>query len=1076
MLTTKEKEILEVIKKRKEYEDHFFQKVNDPRWFDDLAREGYFNPERAPSCLPAKDPGYFVIPQWNVIEYLVRVSKMVTVSGNEAYTIKLLNIVSSITKYHVEHHRELDNYRTWDCFIRILLNMPNKVITSYLKENRINFGQDWAREWIASKFDNIVPASDLATKLLPKFLTDNTDDIIIAEQIIDVITNIKDDYFKEDSTQRIVVFEKKKEAKTTVDAYWLLESFNKNSQKIGELCSVSLIITLANRLKVILNKEHEDHQVLIEMDDKAYRIKAKRTNEFDFQFLVEKLHQAEIEALRPEDRYFGVLQVKGDTQLQFQLTSIKDINSFVDSAKVKIVADANTAFLNHYPELNKKLSNLYQGLYTDYSTIWIKSIASGPETRVDDAKEILTIFIRDILLAKCKSDSNKGKEIIEKFLGDEYQFPLFRRLALYAIGSCWSDDYKKLFWHFLDKNPDIFEDSYYEVELYKLLQLNTQKLDDGVEKPRLKVLISAGPKDLRYIEDKKDKKAKYIAHWKQKWYSALSADPDFQVLIEEQGKITGVKEVESPSESAFIKPRWGEGSSPLDKDAVMRLAIPDLVKYLDEFKTKDTWEGPTEEGLAETLRVVVKENPDKYINELTSFQKTNYRYVYSILHGIEDVWKEKKSVDWGKVFEFSKQYIDRSDFLEAGKKAQGEDWHPYHIWILNVLADLIQEGSRDDSWAFAEEHFLKADEILTAILSILKKQPKKEEKTRNDHVTEALNTTYGRTVIALILFSLRKARIQDKKEPKPLIRWDSKQYEELLKDKVIEAYTLFGQYMPNLSYLNRPWVEEKIKNFEALSTDDTKWEAFMEGYLFGHRIYQDLYKLMRNHYVKGMDNGFKGDRSENRLVQHVTIGYLRGTESIDGDDSLFKRILDKWDVQQYKEIVSFFWSEGRRIVEETEKKTIEKEDEDIKERMLKFWSWTYEQRETIQSKLKKECPGFMSDLSRLTLLLGKITPEYAKWILLVAPHVGADFDSTFFIEYLNRFSDKESYGYLGTILLEMLKTGTPTYHEDHIVSIVEKIYKYGDKAQADKICNTYASRGCEFLRKTYDENNVKVKP
>jgi hypothetical protein len=70
MLTTKEKEILVVIKKRKEYEDHFFQKVNDPKWFDDLAQEGYFNPERAPSCLPVKDPGYFVIPQWNVLEYL----------------------------------------------------------------------------------------------------------------------------------------------------------------------------------------------------------------------------------------------------------------------------------------------------------------------------------------------------------------------------------------------------------------------------------------------------------------------------------------------------------------------------------------------------------------------------------------------------------------------------------------------------------------------------------------------------------------------------------------------------------------------------------------------------------------------------------------------------------------------------------------------------------------------------------------------------------------------------------------------------------------------------------------------
>lgn len=211
-------------------------------------------------------------------------------------------------------------------------------------------------------------------------------------------------------------------------------------------------------------------------------------------------------------------------------------------------------------------------------------------------------------------------------------------------------------------------------------------------------------------------------------------------------------------------------------------------------------------------------------------------------------------------------------------------------------------------------------------------------------------------------------------------------------------------------------------------------------------------------------------------MQHITIGYLRGTELLVGSDSLFKKILDKWDPEQYKEIVSFFWSESRNIREESEKKGMGKEDEDIKDRILKFWSWTYEQRDFIQGKLKKEYPGFMSDLSRLTLLLDKITSEYIKWLLLIAPHVGADFDSTFFIEYLNRFSDKDSCSYLGSIFLEMLKTGTPTYHEDHIVAIVGKIYQYGKKAEADKICNIYGSRECEFLRKIYDENNAKVKP
>ncbi len=1060
----------------KSSENYFFEKVQSADYFTFLKALGYFLPCKMPPPVESKEgKGYFTIPAWNVLSYLEKISAHAKDKGGERYGKELMGIINAVTEYHVKNNKVLDNYRTWGCFVRILTNLPNDVVVSYLHERQIIVGKDWLKVWLESKFDNIVPASDISTKLLPKFLTDKTDDVKIAEQIIDVITDVKDDFFKEDHVEKIGLFEKRKDPKTTVDAYWLLEAFKKNAQRIGELCSVGMILSLANKLSAILCKEREDHQVLIELEARTYRMEAKRANGFSFQFNVEMLHQDEIDALSPEDRYFGMLKIRGDGLHQFPLANIKDVESFVSSARTQILSHAKTAILHQCPDLNKKLSNLYNGLYADYSSIWMKSIASEPERGMSDAKEILAVLIRDVLLAKCKLDSSKGNAILEEFLSPDYQFPLFRRLALFAIGNCWSEEYKKLFWVFLDKNPDAFEDSNYEVELFKLLQANEQKLDKVVEKPRLKALISAGPKDLRYKEDDEDKRMKFIAHWKQKWYLALSADSNFQDLLEVQKKITGVEEVKPPSESAFIETHWGEGRSPLDKDAILGLRIPDLVEKLAEFKSKGVWEGPTEEGLAEALKSAVKENPNKYVNDLAAFQTVNYRYVYSILNGIADAWKEKKTFDWGKVFEFSLLYLNKPDFLESGKKAQGEDWHPYHIWILSVLADLIQEGSRDDSWSFAEEYFVKADEILVAIFSILKKQPQKEEKTHSNFVTEALNTTYGRTIIALILSGLRKARIQDKKEARSATRWDPTQYENLLKDNVIEAYTLLGQYMPNLLYLNRSWVEEKIVGFEALNEGEIKWKAFMEGYLFGHRLYQDLYKLMRKHYIKGIDSSFKGDRAENRLVQHITIGYLRGTEPLDSTDSLFKRILDKWDAKQYKEIVSFFWSESRRIVEDAEKKEIEQEAADIKDRILKFWAWTYDQKEIVQNKLKVEYSSFLSDLARLTILLDKINAEYAKWLVLIAPYAGPDFDSTFFIEYLNKFSDEESCGYFGSIFLEMLNVSTPIYHEEHIVAIVEKIYRSGDKAAADKICNIYGSRGFEFLRKTYEQWNGKNK-
>jgi len=55
--------------------------------------------------------------------------------------------------------------------------------------------------------------------------------------------------------------------------------------------------------------------------------------------------------------------------------------------------------------------------------------------------------------------------------------------------------------------------------------------------------------------------------------------------------------------------------------------------------------------------------------------------------------------------------------------------------------------------------------------------------------------------------------------------------------------------------------------------------------------------------------------------------------------------------------------------------------------------------------------------------------------------------------------------------LALLSKTTITYREEDIKSLVEKIYKYGKKDEADEICNTYGSRGIDFLRDIYEKCN-----
>jgi len=105
----------------------------------------------------------------------------------------------------------------------------------------------------------------------------------------------------------------------------------------------------------------------------------------------------------------------------------------------------------------------------------------------------------------------------------------------------------------------------------------------------------------------------------------------------------------------------------------------------------------------------------------------------------------------------------------------------------------------------------------------------------------------------------------------------------------------------------------------------------------------------------------------------------------------------------------------------------------------------------------------------------KIDEENFNWLIACAPHVHINFNSPFFIEYLDNLKNKDSNSpkYVGKIFLKMLKSFTPDYDQKHIRSIVEHLYNSGQKAIADKICNIYDSRGYEFLRDIYEKINDK---
>ncbi len=1058
-LNPKQEAALKLLEEDPKFENYFFNKVADTKWFFTLKERGYFAPEKAPGPKPADQEGYFTIPQWNTLPYLEHVSQQVNVPGNDKYIDELLTTIKNVSNYRDANGNHIDNYRTWWYFVKILVNIPTEKIPMDTIE--------LIPIWLESRFDNTLPGAEITRKLLPKFLNSpNSNDWEKAEKIIEIITAIK--WKKMPEELRKGLFGKEKEAKTLVDTHWLLETFKVNAEKVGKKCSENIVFDLADRLKEIFRGEEPEHYLDIEHKDKEYRITVTHCKDFEFGCSIGLIKQAQVKPENTEEQLVSQLRPETEKVFGFTITNCRDNKSFVTLMEREIRKDVRFRDLNK--DLAKGLNELYQGIFSDYSYIWLESIFSPSELYIHGAEQTLTLILRDITLEKAKHDKSAAQTIFERFLEDQYQYPLFKRIVLFVICKEWNA-FREKFWEILSSEDGeaIFDNYNFFADLYSLLEHNISKFSNE-EKERLKAIIENGPQ--RYLPE--DNQDRYIAYWKQKWYSALKSDPFFASFYEEQKKLTQA-EVEIP----FKEPKVIMGSmlSPLTKEDIIKTPNTKLVDYLKTFRTKDGWRGPTVDGLCSMLRAAVQEMPDKFIDDLKPFLDVGYLYVYNILWGIKEAWNQKKSIDWNKLLVFIKQYIENDEFWHDKYIVAGDDMSANHQWIVGVIGELIQDGTRDDAWAFSEEQLPSAQDILFMILDKL--EP--DAETIDGAVTHALNSPMGKLITALIYLALRIARIEDKKGVKKEPRWSQEikaRYDKLMDNGVVEVYTLVGQYMPNINYLDKDWVKQKVESISP-EEDGKLWEAFMEGYLLTSRLYDNLYELMKPHYLKAIEYDFKERHANERLVEHISLQYLHGKEKEEIEDpkSLFRKLIDRWNAQQIEKMIGFFWMQRDYLGEALENKPQAKkplELEKMKERIIRFWGWVYENiyKGKQPHELSNKDKLILSVLSKLTVFLSKIDSGNVDWLMASAPHVRIGFASPFFIEYLDSLKDRdlETTKYVQGVFLRMLESFTPDYDQKHIRSIVEYLYQSGEKESADKICNIYGSSERYFLRDLYDNN------
>lgn len=241
-LTVDDKNLLEIIEEKEELRLLFFRKAKGLKWFEPLADRGYFNPEKNPRPVPSKEEGYVNIPNWLVVDYLVKTAPELSEEKNREYAQKFLELLINVTTYAKEN--KISNYRTWWQFAEIISQLPYSVIdVEHI---------DIIDYWLDDKYERGLVAQEVGEKWLPKLLEINEEHALqLAIKIIEILYKI---IFVESKYGD----KEKKEASLRFDYYHSQKITEKISSLAGEKLGIDVIQIFDSQLKMILKELDND--------------------------------------------------------------------------------------------------------------------------------------------------------------------------------------------------------------------------------------------------------------------------------------------------------------------------------------------------------------------------------------------------------------------------------------------------------------------------------------------------------------------------------------------------------------------------------------------------------------------------------------------------------------------------------------------------------------------------------------------------------------------------------------------------------------------------------------------------
>lgn len=996
-------------------------------WFNFLKSEGYFHPDKNPEPIQVKDG--FQIPYWEALGYLEKLSIQIGVGKETELIDEILGVIKNVS----EHPK--DNYRTWYIFIKILSSIPNDRIPKEILH--------FIPVWLSGKFDTMIQTSELCDKLLPKFLNDEPtqSDIEKAEIILHYLflvekTAVLDDTWDGEGNSY----------RSRIYLHFLADKFEKRNitPKVVKYCSSDFILNLGRTLKFLLLDYPKGINSLLKDGDNEYEIKIQIENEN--LIISSKLKDSEV------------------ANATSYLSNWEDKNE--DELKKELVFILKQQDINYTPsdENDDTFNRLWFSLNTDLTSSFGFNSIRKLDDRYSTGEKVLTVFsliFRDLLDEQAKQNPEKAMKMLNTICFDsKYRIPFYRRISLYVICENWETT-KTLFWELVKVNDKLHIFSYYKYqkELFDLLNRN-QKALNSEEIKIIESIIDQG-KQVE-VEEQGEKENEY---WKLGWYSALK---DIEPFKDKYLSLSKELNITSEHYESLGEIRVRSGSvSPIPKNDLLEKSNQEIAQYIKTFNPQRSFDEPSISGLSETFGGAIEAEPEKFASEIELYQEIPYIYSYRMLNAFGEAWKKQKTFNWEKVLQYCLTTLKNPKFYGEELKIENDDWHAKSDWVVGSIANLITDGLQNDKHAFDINLLSPAKEIVQIIIHNLKRVDDLKE-TNMDYPTYSLNSTAGKSLRALLDYSLHRARNLFKREDKEKWEVDIKSlFEETLQKGIIDGFILEGMYFEQFCFLDYEWIIEQVK--KLYKSENREWLAFMGGFAFGKPPYnKELYTIFYPHYERAIENNIKFKSfNNNGLVRHLTAFYFWKYETLSSEKLLFK-FLNYASSDQVGELINFIWRQ-----ENYPKTLSELEQKEFQQIIIDLWKFLSDKYE--DSHIEEEQKN-LAMLSNWIVFIPELNEGYTSLILKSCKHIDKIHSTHELLENIVALKTKGNPTTTAKAIAKILSSLNfrdymASYDQEFIKDLVSFLFANGQKQIAAEFCNTMAAVHQQFfLREIYEAN------